>query len=311
MRKCEQIQDQAEKEERDRTIIAHLPLVKAIAVRVHRMLPVHVELEDLIQAGIMGLIDALDKFDSGRQVTFRAYAKHRIRGAILDSLRHFDWLSRDMRRMQKEVEATQLRLACKLHRTATDSEMTEAMGIDIARYRRIIAEVGLVAGPLSTRRSADQDNRLDVHLAAAPETQPDAVYATTALHRALVAALKTLPIRFQTVIRLYYLNGRSMSEIGDALGVTKNRVSQIHKLALAMLASALDAAGFRAATLFDCKPVTSRIPRPGEALRRGQHPADANAGAPDTAPRQRHSSRRKLAQSCQWLPIPAAVGRSA
>jgi RNA polymerase sigma factor for flagellar operon FliA len=309
MRKHEQIQDQAEKEERDRTIIAHLPLVKAIALRVHQVLPVHVELDDLIQAGIIGLIDAVNKFDSGRQATFGSYAKHRIRGAILDSLRQSDWMSRDMRRTQKKVEATQLRLACTLHRSATDSEMTEALGIDIERYRRIIAEIGL-ADPLSTTRRPDQDDLLDIHVPAAPEMQPDAVFATTALHDALVAALKTLPTRYQTVIRLYYQSDRTMREIGGALGVTKNRVSQIHKLALARLASALDAAGFRA-TLFDRKPVTSRIPRPGEAVRRGQHPADANAGAPETAPRQRHSSRRKLAQSCQWLPIPAAVGRSA
>src|SRR5579862_3093336 len=93
------------KEVRDQIVLDHLPLVKAIAIRVHENLPVHVDLDDLIHAGVMGLFDAVTKYDADKSVAFHAYAKHRIKGAILDSLRQMDWASRDLRRRQKQVES--------------------------------------------------------------------------------------------------------------------------------------------------------------------------------------------------------------
>src|SRR5215470_15926549 len=93
------------KQERDQIVLDHLPLVKAIAIRVHENLPVHVDLDDLIHAGVMGLFDAVEKYDGAKNVAFHAYAKHRIKGAILDSLRQLDWASRDLRRRQKQVES--------------------------------------------------------------------------------------------------------------------------------------------------------------------------------------------------------------
>src|SRR6185312_17516142 len=92
-------------QERDQIVIEHLPLVKAIAVRVHENLPVHVDLDDLVHAGVLGLFDAVEKYDSDKNVAFHAYANHRIKGAILDSLRQLDWASRDQRKRQKQVEA--------------------------------------------------------------------------------------------------------------------------------------------------------------------------------------------------------------
>src|SRR6266480_8130981 len=107
--------------ERDRIVLDHLPLVKAIAIRVHESLPVHVDLDDLIHAGVMGLFDAVTKYDDTKQVLFHAYAKHRIKGAILDSLRQLDWASRDLRRRQKQVEAATRDLAINLGRTPHES----------------------------------------------------------------------------------------------------------------------------------------------------------------------------------------------
>src|SRR5512147_1727494 len=101
---------------RDRIVLEHLPLVKAIAVRVHENLPVHVDLDDLVHAGILGLFDAASKFNPDKQVVFSSYAKHRIKGAILDSLRQLDWASRDMRRRHKQVEAATRDLAAELQR---------------------------------------------------------------------------------------------------------------------------------------------------------------------------------------------------
>src|SRR5205085_3882174 len=104
------------REQRDRVVLDHLPLVKAIAIRVHENLPVHVDLDDLIHAGVMGLFDAVEKYDNGKNVQFHSYAKHRIKGAILDSLRQLDWASRDLRRRQKQVDTVSRELATKLGR---------------------------------------------------------------------------------------------------------------------------------------------------------------------------------------------------
>src|SRR6201981_96307 len=107
---------------RDRIVLDHLPLVKAIAIRVHENLPVHVDLDDLIHAGVMGLFDAVTKYDAAKNVVFHAYAKHRIKGAILDSLRQLDWASRDLRKRQKQVDSVTRDLAAKLGRTPHDGE---------------------------------------------------------------------------------------------------------------------------------------------------------------------------------------------
>ena len=113
---------------RDRVVLEHVPLVKAIAVRVHENLPVHVDLDDLVHAGILGLFDAASKFNPDKQVVFSSYAKHRIKGAILDSLRQLDWASRDMRRRHKQVEAATRDLAAELQRNPTEQEVAAKAG---------------------------------------------------------------------------------------------------------------------------------------------------------------------------------------
>src|SRR5436853_1301711 len=108
---------------RDRIVMEHLPLVKAIAIRVHENLPVHVDLDDLIHAGVLGLFDAVAKYDAAKNVAFHAYAKHRIKGAMLDSLRQLDWASRDLRQRQKKVETVTRDLTAKLGRVPTEAEV--------------------------------------------------------------------------------------------------------------------------------------------------------------------------------------------
>src|SRR5215813_7397560 len=116
-------------EARDRMVLEHMPLVKAIAIRVHETLPVHVELDDLIHAGVLGLFDAVTKYDSHKNVAFHAYAKHRIKGAILDSLRQMDWASRDLRKRQKRVDTVTQELTAELGRTPNEIEMARVMGV--------------------------------------------------------------------------------------------------------------------------------------------------------------------------------------
>src|SRR6478752_7158998 len=127
-------------EARDRIVLNHLPLVKAIAVRVHENLPVHVDVDDLFHAGVLGLFDAASKYNPDKKVAFSAYAKHRIKGAILDSLRQLDWASRDQRKRQKQIESTTRVLSSKLGRTPMDSEVAESMGYDANRWRRVSME---------------------------------------------------------------------------------------------------------------------------------------------------------------------------
>src|SRR5580765_7507276 len=114
-------------EKRDETLLQHLSLVKAIAIRVHENLPVHLDLDDLIHAGVMGLFDSVEKYDDGKNVAFQAYAKHRIKGAILDSLRQMDWASRDMRKRQKQVDVATQDLSLKLGRAPEETEIAERM----------------------------------------------------------------------------------------------------------------------------------------------------------------------------------------
>src|SRR5437016_13134990 len=137
---------------RDRIVLEHLPLVKAIAIRVHENLPVHVDLDDLVHAGVLGLFDAASKFNPEKQVAFSSYAKHRIKGAILDSLRQLDWASRDMRRRHKQVEAATRELASTLQRNPTESEVATKLGMDPERWRSMMLDlrnVGLISA--STR----------------------------------------------------------------------------------------------------------------------------------------------------------------
>src|SRR3954468_13357703 len=133
---------------RDQFVLEHLPLVKAIAIRVHESLPVHVDLDDLIHAGVLGLFDSVTKYDSTKNVAFHAYAKHRIKGAILDSLREMDWASRDLRKRQKQVDTATKDLSLKLGRTPDEIEMAQQMGVSVERWRQMqvqLRTVGLVA----------------------------------------------------------------------------------------------------------------------------------------------------------------------
>src|SRR5438874_9045517 len=128
-------------EVRDRIVLEHLPLVKAIAIRVHENLPVHVDLDDLIHAGVLGLFDSVAKFDPSKNVAFHAYAKHRIKGAILDSLRQMDWASRDLRKRQKQVDAATQDLSSKLGRAPSENEMAAELGVSLDRCREVMMQL--------------------------------------------------------------------------------------------------------------------------------------------------------------------------
>jgi RNA polymerase sigma factor for flagellar operon FliA len=235
---------------RDQIVLDHLPLVKAIAVRVHENLPVHVDLDDLIHAGILGLFDAASKFDSGKQVAFSSYAKHRIKGAILDSLRQLDWASRDLRRRHKQVESATRELACSLQRNPTEDELAQKLGLEVERWRQMMLDLRSVGLISASTRTADQEDLPAPDFPSKPETHPDSMCAREQLRTLLAAAMKALPERYRKVVLLYYTKEMTMKEIGGVLGINESRVSQIHKSALEKMAVALEASGIRSSAAF-------------------------------------------------------------
>lgn len=233
---------QTETSRRDQLVLEHLPLVRAIAVRVYENLPMHVELDDLVHAGILGLFDAANKFDDSKQVVFRGYAKHRIKGAILDSLRELDWASRDLRRRHKRLEEVTRELSAVMERNPTETEIAEKMGMDLEKWRQVALELRMV-GFFSASSRASEDDGPPPEFPAAPDSNPGVIAGQRQLQTVLAGAMNGLPARYQQVIRNYYSGGKTMREIGESLGVNESRVSQIHKAALERMAATLQAAG--------------------------------------------------------------------
>ena len=235
---------------RDRVVLEHLPLVKAIAVRVHENLPVHVDLDDLVHAGILGLFDAASKYNPEKQVVFSSYAKHRIKGAILDSLRQLDWASRDMRRRHKQVEAATRELAATLQRNPTEAEIAQKLGMDQERWRNMMLDLRNVGLVSASTRSNENDDLPAPDFPTSPDTHPDSICAHEQLRSVLGVAMKTLPERYQKVVSLYYTAEMTMKEIGGILGINESRVSQIHKAALEKMQTVLQTNGISSSHAF-------------------------------------------------------------
>ena len=235
---------------RDQVVLEHLPLVRAIAIRVHENLPVHVDLDDLVHAGIMGLFDASTKYNPDKKVAFSSYAKHRIKGAILDSLRQLDWASRDLRRRHKQVEQITRDLAAELHRNPTEDEVAGRMGVGVERWRQMMLDLRNVGLISASTRGPEHEDLPAPDFPSKPEFQPDSMCAREQLRAMLGTAMKVLPERYQRVVMLYYTNELTMKEIGTHLGINESRVSQIHKSALEKMAVALQQAGVASSTAF-------------------------------------------------------------
>jgi RNA polymerase sigma factor for flagellar operon FliA len=228
---------------RDDLVIEHLPLVRAIAVRVYENLPVHVDLEDLVHAGVLGLFDAALKYDGEKQVTFKSYAKHRIKGAMLDSLRDLDWASRDLRKRHKKLEEITRELSTVMERNPTEQEIAARMGMDVERWRQVAIELRMVGLFSASSRAPENENQNAPEYPAKDDLNPDVLTGRRQLSSVLSSAMETLPERYQAVIRLYYAGEMTMREIGEELGINESRVSQIHRIALERLAQNLRSAG--------------------------------------------------------------------
>ena len=242
---------------RDKLIIEHLPLVKAIAIRLYESLPVHADLDDLIHAGVLGLIDGAERFDHRKDILFKSYAKHRIKGAMLDSLRQLDWASRDLRRRHKQLEAITQELTALTEERPADDAIAGRMGIHVDRWRQIAVELRMVGLLSSSSRPQDDENTTNPEFAASQELQPDRMYIRQQASSVLSDAIRSLPERYQKIVMLYYNHEMTMREIGEVLGINESRVSQIHKTALEKMAAALQSAGIKSSeSLVWANPLT-------------------------------------------------------
>src|ERR1700728_3876583 len=226
--------------EQERVLLEHLPIVRFLARRIHERLPQHVDIEDLVSAGVVGLMDAFSKFDPAKKVQFRSYAQFRIRGAILDSLRTLDWSPRDLRRKGRAVEEAIRVLTAKMGRAPGEGEVASEMGLGLEQYQQLLGELkGLEIGTLHMERNEDSGEEELAYVPGKPEEDPLFHCLRSELEEGLTDAIACLPEGERMVMTLYYYEEMTMREIGLALGVVESRVSQVHASAVVHLRAAL------------------------------------------------------------------------
>ena len=226
--------------ERDVLINETLPLIKHIAHRVATRLPANIEIRDLINAGVLGLLDAIEKFEPERNVKFKTYAEVRIRGAILDSLRNLDWAPRSLRKKSKDLEKIYAALTQKLGRPATDEEVSEAMGENIETFHALIDQLhGLTIGSFDNLSDGEDSENYINYYPDDGSNDPYAKFESSELTTLLTEAIELLPEKERLVLSLYYYEEFTMKEIGALLGVNESRVSQLHTKATLRLRARL------------------------------------------------------------------------
>ncbi len=218
-------------------LMEQLPHVRYIARRIHERLPKHVPLEDLIHAGVIGLIDAIHKFDERKHVQFSSYAKFRIRGAILDSLREMDWSPRALRRKARTIDEAYTRVSTLLGRAPSEAELAKELGMELHDFQLLLGELrGLEVGSLRVESQRDgSEEDLCEYLPGAPEETPYFRCLQSEMKQLLARLISELPERDRQVVTLYYFEELTMKEVGEVLGIGESRVSQIHSMAVLRL----------------------------------------------------------------------------
>jgi RNA polymerase sigma factor FliA len=236
--------DDRDEKARERLVLAYAPLVKYVAGRMSSGLPSHVEESDLISYGLLGLISAIERFEPEREIKFETFAITRIKGSIIDELRSLDWVPRSVRTKAREIERMNAKLEHQLHRAPTDKEMAEGLEVTVEEFQESLVRISnssvVALDELWTvsDSSGDQVSLLDTiqdPQAADPATEMD----TTEMKDRLADAIARLPEREKLVVALYYYENLTLREIGEVLGVTESRVSQLHTKAVLRLKSRL------------------------------------------------------------------------
>lgn len=239
-----------DKATRDRLILTYAPLVKYVAGRLGSGLPAHVDEGDLVSYGLLGLIGAIERYDPDRDIKFETYAIARIKGAIIDELRALDWVPRSVRARAREIERSMTELESKLGRAPTDEELAGKIGITVDELEDSLTDIGRSSIAAldelwSVSGEGDQVSLLDT-IEDETGPRPEAALDETEMREALADAISRLPEREKLVVTLYYYEELTLREIGEVLGVTESRVSQLHTKAILRLKARLAGAAARA-----------------------------------------------------------------
>jgi len=270
-----------------RRVEAGLPFVEALARRMAATMPHSIDLSDLVQDGVIGLIDAAERFDEGRGIKFETFAERRIRGAMIDALRKDAW-PRGVRRVRRELEAAREKLRGVLGHEPSLADLANEIGADEKRLNKTIVRINTIesTSPLSCGDHVDETQLPAVLVPAEPE-RPDHAYERTEVRDRVRGAIETLPVRERRVISLYYYGEVTMKEIGVELGVNESRVSQLHARALRRLREALGVdmtssavASLRTAILaFEAKPKMAKASLRPRATSAGHPESDTTVAA--------------------------------
>ena len=234
---------------RDRLILTYAPLVKFVASRLGASLPSHVDEQDLASYGLLGLIGAIERFDPDREIKFETYAIARIKGSIIDELRAMDWVPRSVRARARDIERAIGALEAKLHRAPTDEEIAEKLGLTTDELDDSLSEIGRSSIAAldelwTVSAGGDQIALIDtIEDGSGPD--PESSLELTEIKEALAEAISVLPEREKLVVTLYYYEELTLREIGEVLGVTESRVSQLHTKAILRLKAHLAGAAPR------------------------------------------------------------------
>lgn len=239
----EAVEIEISKENTDQIVQEYAPMIKYVANRIALRLPPHIEVDDLISVGVLGLIDAIEKYDPTRGAKFKTYAEFRVRGSILDELRSLDWVPRSVRQKASEMDQASQRLTGKLGRPPEDEELAEELGVSLDDFFTTLNDTRsmpmLSLDDLGIAKdSGEQQSLLDC-LAGKSEADPQMQLRLTELKQIIAKAIDTLPEKERLMISLYYYEELTMKEIGEVLGITESRVSQIHSKAVFRLRNKL------------------------------------------------------------------------
>jgi RNA polymerase sigma factor for flagellar operon FliA len=225
---------------REALILEHLPQVRLIARKIHERLPESISLEDLVSAGVLGLISAIDCFDSRHNVKLRTYAEYKIRGAILDSLRDLDWAPRQRRRLAKQIEGAIGRLEQRLQSVPTDDQIAEELGVDLDTYRQYLLHTqGLTLASLEYAGKEEDGRELISYLADEDSPLPSETLEQKELERLLTDAIGRLPKIERTILGLYYQEELTLREIARIVSLHESRISQLKTQAILRLRSSM------------------------------------------------------------------------
>lgn len=243
---------------KDQLIARYAPLVKRIAYHLMAKLPASVQVDDIIQNGMLGLLDALSRYEEGLGAQFETYAVQRIRGAMLDGLRENDWLPRSLRREMRRIEMAVHSLEQLHGRQPTERELAQSLGIALVDYQKMLQEArGYQLVYLEDFGEEDDDGFLERHVVM-EGMDPLALLENSDMRGVLIQAIEDLPEREKMVMGLYYEEDLNLREIGEVMGVSESRVCQLHSQAIARLRSRISAGG-----------------KSGDKLRRGHQPMNA------------------------------------